>query len=108
MAKVETTVELNGKLGRYVYWVYPINTAFKDEPGNYVYAKRNSAGQWQLVYIGQSSSLSQRLGSPDAERSAIRFGATHLLVHLNPDERARKNEETDLINTHVPPLVSTI
>lgn len=106
MAKVETQVELQGQLGKYVYWVYPINTAFKDEPGNYVYAKRNSAGQWQPVYIGQSSSLSQRLGSLDAEKSAIRFGATHILAHLNLDERARKREEADLINTLVPPLVN--
>lgn len=108
MAKAETKVEFNGKLGTYVYWVYPINTAFKDEPGNYIYAKRNPAGRWQPVYIGQSSSLGQRLGSADAERTAIRFGATHLLVHLNPDERARMNEETDLVNTLVPPLVNTV
>jgi len=108
VAKVETTVEFNGKLGRYVYWVYPINTTFKDEPGNYIYAKRSSVGKWQPLYIGQSSSLSQSLGSFDTERAAIRFGATHLLAHLNPDERARKNEETDLINTFVPPLVSTV
>ncbi len=106
MAKVEAKVELHGRLGRYAYWVYPINTAFKDEPGNYIYAKRNSAGQWQPVYIGQSTSLSQRLGSPDAEKTAIRFGATHILAHLNSDERARKDEEADLITSLVPPLVS--
>jgi len=108
VATVETSVELRGRLGQYTYWVYPINTTFKDEPGNYVYAKRNSAGQWEPVYIGQSSSLSQRLASLDAERTAIRFGATHILAHLNSDERARKNEETDLINTLAPPLVGGV
>jgi len=108
LPKVETPVELRGRLGQYTYWVYPINTTFKDEPGNYVYAKRNAAGGWQAVYIGQTSSLSQRLASLDAEQAAIRFGATHILAHLNPDERARKNEETDLINTLVPPLVNSV
>lgn len=93
-------------MGQYVYWVYPINTTFKDEPGNYVYAKRSSAGKWQPLYIGQSSSLSQRLASLDAEQAAIRLGATHILAHINSDERARKHEEADLISTLVPPLMS--
>ena len=105
MSTVELPVKLRGQSGEYTYWVYPINTTFKDEPGNYIYAKRNSAGVWQAVYIGQSSSLSQRLASLDAEQAALRFGATHILAHLNPDERARKNEEADLINTLVPRLV---
>ena len=102
------TVELRGGSGQYTYWAYPINTTFKDEPGNYIYAKRNSAGGWQAVYIGQTASLSQRLASFDAEQAAIRFGATHILAHLNQDERARKKEETDLINSLVPPLVSAV
>ncbi len=91
--------------GQYTYWAYPINTSFKDEPGNYIYAKRNSDGKWQAVYIGQTSSLSQRLASHDEEQTAIRYGATHILAHLNPDERARKSEEADLISTYVPPLI---
>ena len=105
---MDERIELMGGEGRYTYWVYPINTTFKDEPGNYVYAKRNSTGKWQAVYIGQTSSLSQRLASLEAERTAIRYGATHILAHLNPDERARKNEEADLINSLVPPLVSSV
>jgi hypothetical protein len=100
------TVELRGGLGQYKYWAYPINTTFKDEPGNYAYAKRNHAGRWDVVYVGQTSSLSQRLASHDAEQTAIRFGATHILAHLNQDERARKEEEADLISSLVPPLVS--
>jgi hypothetical protein len=102
----ELPVKLSGRSGQYTYWVYPIDTTFKDEPGNYIYAKRNSAGQWQPVYIGQSSSLSQRLASLVAEQAAIRFGATHILAHLNSDERARKDEESDLIDKFVPPLIT--
>lgn len=93
-------------MAEYTYLAYPINTTFKDEPGNYIYAKRNPSGKWQAVYIGQTSSLSQRLASFDAEQAAIRFGATHILAHLNSDERARRNEEADLINTLVPPLMT--
>jgi hypothetical protein len=106
--KVELPVELRGQVRSYNYWVYPINTTFKDEPGNYIYARRNPAGKWEALYIGESSSLGQRLASLEVERTAIRFGATHILAHLNSDEHARKNEETDLIKALVPPLISTL
>lgn len=99
-------VELGGGLGQYTYWAYPINTTFKDEPGNFIYARRSPGGKWQAVYIGQTSSLSQRLASISAEETAIRSGATHILAHLNPDENARKREEADLNNTLVPPFVN--
>jgi len=101
-------VELRGGSGQYSYWAYPINTTFKDEPGNYAYAKRNHSGRWDVVYIGQTSSLSQRLASHDAEQTAIRFGATHILAHINSDERARKSEEADLINALAPPLITAL
>ena len=100
-------VELRGGLGEYTYLAYPIDTTFKDEPGNYIYAKRNS-GKWEAGYIGETSSLSQRLASFDAEQTAIRYGATHILAHLNPDSRSRQVEATDLINTLVPPLMSAV
>lgn len=99
---------LHGELGSYSYGAYPLNTTFKDEPGNYIYARRNSAGRWEPLYIGESSSLGQRLASFDVERTAIRFGATHILAHLNPDVSARKHEASDLIKTLVPPLISAL
>jgi excinuclease UvrABC nuclease subunit len=99
-------VNWQGASGRlYAYWVYPINAAFKDEPGNYIYAKRGSAGTWQAVYVGQTSSLSQRLASHEKEQSAIQYGkATHILAHLSPNPIARMDEEQDLIRRLVPPL----
>ncbi len=99
-----------GESGKqYDYWVYPINTTFKDEPGNYIYAKRNPAGVWQAVYIGQTSSLSQRLASHEKERSVIRNGgATHILAHLSTSALARRIEETDLIRSYRPPFNETL
>jgi hypothetical protein len=105
---MDERIELSGELGKYTYWAYPVNTTFKDEPGNYIYAKRNSGGKWQAVYIGQTSSLSQRLASLETEQTAISWGATHILAHLNVDERARKREEADLISTLVPPLIDPV
>jgi hypothetical protein len=103
-------VKWRGESGKeYDYWVYPISTTFKDEPGNYIYAKRNSAGNWQAVYIGQTSSLSQRLASHEKEQSVIRHGgATHILAHLSTSPLGRKMEETDLIRNYRPPFNDTL
>ena len=103
-------VELRGESGKqYKYWVYSINTTFKDEPGNYIYAKRNAAGNWQLVYVGQTYSLSQRLASFDREQSVIRDGgATHILAHLSGSPVARSTEERDLIMHYRPPFNASV
>jgi len=103
-------VKWQGESGKqYDYWVYPISTTFKDEPGNYIYAKRNAAGSWQPVYIGQTSSLSQRLATHEKEESVIRRGgATHILAHLSANSLARRIEEADLIKRYRPPFNETI
>ncbi len=103
-------VRWRGESGKqYDYLAYPINTTFKDEPGNYIYAKRNSAGNWQAVYIGQTSSLSQRLASHEKEQSIIRSaGATHILAHLSTSALARRMEEADLIRNYRPPFNDTL
>ena len=103
-------IRWEGKSGKqYEYWVYPINTTFKDEPGNYIYAKRNFAGKWQPVYIGQTSSLSQRLASHEKEQSVTRRGgATHILAHISVNAMARRDEEADLIRRYRPPFNETL
>jgi predicted GIY-YIG superfamily endonuclease len=103
-------VKWRGESGKqYDYWVYPINTTFKDEPGNYIYAKRNPAGNWQAVYIGQTSSLSQRLATHEKEQSVIRHGgATHILAHLSTSALTRRIEEADLIKSQRPPFNETL
>jgi excinuclease UvrABC nuclease subunit len=103
-------IKWRGESGKgYDYWAYPINTTFKDEPGNYIYAKRNPAGNWQAVYIGQTSSLSQRLASHEKERSIIyQGGATHIFAHLSTSPLARRIEEADLIKHYRPPFNETL
>jgi len=99
-------IKLQGESGKgYDYWAYPINTTFKDEPGNYIYARRSPAGAWVPVYIGQTSSLSQRLASHEKEASIIRDGgATHILAHLSRNTLSRRVEESDLIRHYRPPF----
>ena len=87
---------------RYTYNVYPINTSFKEEAGNYIYCKKNSYGRWVPQYIGQTKNLNQRLGDHEKETCAKRNGATHIHAHLNPVESGRLNEEKDLILAYNP------
>ena len=79
-----------------------MGTDFKDSPGNYVFAKEVSPGQWSPVYIGQTNSLKTRLGNHEKEACAKRNGATHIHAHTSGGEEARLKEEKDLITRWKP------
>lgn len=99
-------VHWKGKSGTsYGYQVIDIKSGFKDEPGNYIYAKKEGTKEnWVAVYIGQTSSLDERLSSHNEETCVKNKGATHIHAHINKDgESARKEEEKDLIKAHNPP-----
>jgi hypothetical protein len=94
-----------GKSGKdYKYWIYPIGTSFKEEPGNYIFAKQTQPNYWAPCYIGQSKNLNDRLENHEKEGCAKRQGATHIHAHLtNGGEAVRKAEEKDLIIRWKPP-----
>ncbi|MBI2862614.1 MAG: hypothetical protein HYX89_07330 [Chloroflexi bacterium] len=55
-------IKWEGASGKaYGYWIHLIGTEFKDEPGNYIYAKETEPNRWGPVYVGQTSSLAERL-----------------------------------------------
>ena len=93
-----------GKSGaKYGYWIQRIGTTFKNEPGNYIYAKETQPRTWAPVYIGQTSTLSDRLADHEKEACATRNGATHIHAHTSSaDEDKRKAEEADLISRSDP------
>ena len=93
-----------GQSGKeYQYWIHPIGTSFNDEPGNYIYAKEVEPGSWRPLYIGQTSSLSDRLADHEKEACATRNGATRVHVHTNRGGEARRTaEEADLIAKWTP------
>ncbi len=93
---------ISGK--KYGYWIYPIGASFKDEPGNYIYAKETSPNRWRAIYIGQTSSLKDRLADHEKEACAKRNGATHIHAHTSSNsEDVRRSEEEDLIKKWDPP-----
>lgn len=97
------TVTLQGYSGKaYSYWIYPLGTNFKAAPGNYAFAYRDIFGRWIILYVGQTSDLSQRFDDHHKLPLARVCGATHLLAHLNGDLLARLSEERDLIQGLAP------
>jgi hypothetical protein len=83
---------------KYGYWIYPIGSRFKDESGNFIYARETDPRYWRPVYIGQASNLQNRLADQDVEAIAKRHGATHVHVHTTSGgEKRRLAEETDLM-----------
>ena len=92
-------INWDGLSGRmYGYWIHPIGATFKDEPGNYIYAKKVTPGHWQPTYIGQTSNLQDRLADHEKESCARLHGATHVHAHTNSGgEPGRTSEERDLL-----------
>jgi hypothetical protein len=86
-----------------MYRSYPIGTQIKDESGNYIYAKETTPNRWRPIYIGQTSSLMDRLVDHEKETCAKRHGATHIHAHTSSSsEQVRKREESDLILNYSP------
>lgn len=81
----------------YRYWIYPLPASLNpDQAGNYIYAKKNFAGQWVPIYIGQGDLHDRATNHHQA--TCIRMkGATHFHCHKNTLERDRLAEERDLL-----------
>ncbi len=100
-AKTNTWVGQHGS--EYEYWIYPIDMDnFKEEGGNYIFAREISLGEWTPQYIGETSNLNERLGNHEKKPCARRNGATHIHAHLNSNEFTRLSEEQDLIDAWSP------
>lgn len=91
-----------GKTGSYTYFGHPLGKNFKNEDGNYIYAKV-AYGQWVPVYIGQGNLKDRSDLDSHHKGNCIRTnGATHFHSHLNGNESDRLNEEADLVVSHSP------
>ena len=101
----QDTVKWRGKSGKdYTYWVRPRDSDWKDEPGNYIFAKLID-GRWSAIYIGETSSLKDRLGTQHEKWSCgLRNGMTHIHAHTSSSiKSARTAEESDLLANRNPP-----
>jgi len=98
------TIIWEGESGNeYKYWIASKDSNFKDEPGNYIFAKQTKPNTWVAVYIGQTDSLKDRLANHDEDSCIKKNGATHIHTHTSSNnEKVRKSEEEDLIKKWKP------
>ncbi len=99
------TIMWPGKSGKkYKYSIHPIETTFKDVPGNYIFAKKTSSGSWTPIYIGETESLKDRLANHEKMSCIQRHGGTHIHAHTSSsDVDVRRAEESDLLAQWDPP-----
>lgn len=103
MSQEETMIWTGSSGKQYKYWVHPIGTSFKDEPGNYIFAKV-SQGEWTPLYIGETSSLQDRLPGHEKLPCVERNSGTHVHAHITSGgKQARLAEESDLLQAFNPP-----
>ena len=90
---------------RYEYNVHALDTDWYDVPGNYIFTKKNTAGLWVAIYIGETGSLRDRLSGDHEKYPCGRLqGMTHIHAHVSSEARAtRLAEEQNLVRRYNPP-----
>lgn len=88
----------------YEFEALPPAASWKDIPGIYIFSGLNHANKWVPLYIGQASSLSDRLSGHERWAEAARRGATHIHAMAVKLQRDRDIIEQQLIHTFQPPL----
>lgn len=84
--------------------VHSPSVSWHDVPGIYIFAGLNQASKWVPLYIGQASSLSDRLTGHERWAEAVRRGATHIHAMVVNYQRDRDIIEQMLIRAFQPPL----
>ncbi len=84
----------------YTYFTYRLPVAFKlNQPGNYIFSRQNTKGNWLPIYIGQGD-LDDRANYHHQIECISQKGATHFHCHTNSIENNRLEEESDLLGNH--------
>ncbi|MBA7608183.1 hypothetical protein ES703_15359 [subsurface metagenome] len=96
MIEPQAAIWEGGSGKQYKYWVYPLPHHFPSQLGNYIFAKTEGT-QCLAVYIGEGD-LEDRVSNHHRADCIRSKGATHIHARKNEDDRARKAEESDLLD----------
>lgn len=88
----------------YEFDIHQHSANWNDVAGIYIFAGRNLQNQWVPLYIGQASSLRNRLPNHERWMDAVRKGATHVHAKAVHAQQDRDNLEGLLIRTYQPTL----
>ncbi|WP_155716920.1 hypothetical protein [Burkholderia stagnalis] len=91
--------------GQLTFEVHPPTANWNDVAGIYIFATWSQQhSQWIALYIGQASSLKDRLSNHERWDEALRLGATHVHVLVVPTQASRNSIEQSLIQACQPRL----
>jgi hypothetical protein len=85
---------------RHTFNIHTYGTKFKDVAGLYIFCSINSSNQWVPLYIGQASSLSDRLSNHERWKEAQSLGATHIHAKVVTPQGSRDQIEAELIESY--------
>lgn len=88
----------------YEFNVHIPNVSWNDVAGIYIFTGVNQANQWVPLYIGQASSLADRLANHERWQEAVRLGATHIHARTVSQQATRNLIEQELIQAYQPRL----
>ena len=90
--------------GGYEFTVYSPSTSWNEIGGIYIFAGKNSEGNWVAKYIGKAQSFADRLPGHERWDEAVKLGATHIHARTVSTEVDRDKIEGELIKKYQPPL----
>ena len=97
----------HGETGTYNFGVYTTDTVFIDVGAVYIFSKRvigsDGRGTHTLLYIGQTSSLEDRIPYHEKWPCVQQYGVNCICVHQDDDTNSRIAKENDLLAVNNPP-----
>ncbi|WP_338467057.1 GIY-YIG nuclease family protein [Novosphingobium sp. ZN18A2] len=108
MANSETVTAAGISGTNYEFFVHPIGTTYKPISGVYIFLNQTAQGQWNALYVGETSDLNQRLNAALQGHNAwpriSKHRATHIATRaVSGGLDARLKIETDLRHGLNPP-----
>jgi len=101
MSKNET-VSVKGASGaNYTFYVYPWGTDLKSIGGVYMVLRNSTSnGNYDILYIGQTSDLSERFDNHHKKPCFDRNRKTHISAKVESSEQRRLTIESDLLGNY--------
>lgn len=101
MSKNETVSAKGASGTNYTFYVYPWGTDLKPIGGVYmVLRKPSSNGNYDILYVGQTSDLSERFDNHHKKPCFDRNRKTHISARAESSEQRRLVIESDLLRNY--------
>ena len=88
----------------YEFNVHQPNVNWSDAAGIYIFTGINQVNKWVPLYIGQASSLVERLATHEQWPEAKKLGATHIHARVVSKQSDRDQIEKEMIQAYQPRL----